>query len=355
MRRADVSGVDHTKTTAIDLAEAAYNIQLGAAEWLPNLLEAGGKAFDRGLGCAAATWAGTSDEGQPLITQMHVHAGPRDLAVRFARAAKEVESGLARRTTDARGGGVHLLSECESTRPQVYDAITRHVGCEDVMGVWALDPDLHGIGINIPAPKRLQLHSRTRERWQMLAVHFAAAHRLRRSLGQTGDLPGTPVTEIPLNAEALLDPTRFLVSHATGDAKDAEALQVIREAAVRHDKARGKLRKSDPERALRTWEGLVRGRWSLVDWFDTDGRRFILAKPNAPNVGDPRGLTEREHQVTTYAALGESHKMIGYRLGISRSRVSALLSSSMRKLDVKTQAQLVLRMHGLRMPHKGAA
>jgi len=77
-------------------------------------------------------------------------------------------------------------------------------------------------------------------------------------------------------------------------------------------------------------------------------------QPNAPDAGDPRGLTEREHQVTPYAALGESHKIIGYRLGISRSRVSALLSSSMRKLDVKTQAQLVLRMHGLRMPHKDA-
>jgi DNA-binding CsgD family transcriptional regulator len=41
--------------------------------------------------------------------------------------------------------------------------------------------------------------------------------------------------------------------------------------------------------------------------------------------------------------------MVGYRLGISRSRVSALLTSVMRKLRVKTQAQLVIRMHGLQM------
>lgn len=355
MRRADVPIVDRTKTTAIDLAEAAYNIRLGAAEWLPNLLEAGGEAFDRGLGCAAAIWAGTSDQGQPLITQMHVHAGPSDLAVRFARAAQEVRSDLARRTSDARGGGVHVVSECSQASPKVYDAITKHVGCEDVLGIWALDPDLHGIGINIPTPARLQLHFKTREHWQLLAVHFAAAHRLRRSLGRTGDLPGTPVTELPLNAEALLDPSRFLVSHATGDAKDAAASHLIREAAVRHDKARGKLRDSDPERALRMWEGLVRGRWSLVDWFDTDGRRFVLAKPNAPNVGDPRGLTEREHQVATYAALGETHKIIGYRLGISRSRISGLLGSAMRKLRVKTQAQLVIRMHGLQRPPKEAS
>lgn len=344
--------MDHTKSTAIDLAEAAYNIQLGAADWLPNLLESGGEALNRGLGCAAAIWAGASDDGQPLITQMHVHAGPPDLAVRFARAAQEVEPVLARRTSEARGGGVHVVSECRHERPQVYGAITKHVGCKDVLGVWALDPDLHGIGINIPSPERIRLHFKTREHWQMLAVHFAAAHRLRRSLGRAGDLPGTPVTEIPLNAEALLDPTRFLVSHAAGDAKDSGASQLIREAAVRHDQARGRLRKSDPERALQMWQGLVRGRWSLVDWFDTDGRRFILAKPNAPDVGDPRGLTEREHQVATYAALGETHKIIGYRLGISRSRVSTLLTSVKRKLDVKTQAQLVIRMHGLQMAPK---
>lgn len=344
--------MDDTKTTAIDLAEAAYNIHLGAAEWLPNLLEAGGEAFDRGQGCAAAIWAGASNEGQPLITQMHTHAGPDDLAVRFARAAKEVESDLAQRTSVARGGGVHGVSESRTAQPKVYEAITKHVGCKDVLGIWALDPNLHGIAINIPAPARVHLHPRIRNHWEMLAVHFTAAHRLRRSLGRTGNLPGTPVTEIPLNAEALLDPKRFLVSHATGDATDTAAAELIREAAVRQDRARGRLRKSDPEQALQSWEGLVRGRWSLVDWFDSDGRRFVLAKPNAPDLGDPRGLTEREHQATSYAALGESYKMIGYRLGISRSRVSTLLASAMRKLRVKTQAQLVLRMHGLQMPLK---
>lgn len=85
-----------------------------------------------------------------------------------------------------------------------------------------------------------------------------------------------PITEMPLNAEALVDPTRFVVSEATGDARGAEAATTIREAARLVDKARGPLRNQDPEEALRLWEGLVRGRWTLLDWFDTDGRRFVL-------------------------------------------------------------------------------
>jgi DNA-binding CsgD family transcriptional regulator len=73
----------------------------------------------------------------------------------------------------------------------------------------------------------------------------------------------------------------------------------------------------------------------------------VLAKPNAPNLGDPRGLNEREAQVATYAALGESSKIISYRFGISAAWVSTLLTSAMRKLAVKTPAQLVEKMRGL--------
>jgi DNA-binding CsgD family transcriptional regulator len=156
-----------------------------------------------------------------------------------------------------------------------------------------------------------------------------------------------PITEMPLNAEALVDPTRFVVSEATGDARGAEAATTIREAARLVDKARGPLRNQDPEEALRLWEGLVRGRWTLLDWFDTDGRRFVLAKPNAPRIVDPRGLSQIEAQVATYASYGESSKMIGYRLGLSSSYVSRLLRDAMRKLGVKTQPQLVEKMRGI--------
>lgn len=82
----------------------------------------------------------------------------------------------------------------------------------------------------------------------------------------------------------------------------------------------------------------------MVDWFDTDRRRFVLAIPNAPGSTDPRGLTERENQVVTYAVLGHSNKMIAYRLGLSTSRVSTLLRSSMRKLGFRTRSQMVKQM-----------
>jgi DNA-binding NarL/FixJ family response regulator len=107
------------------------------------------------------------------------------------------------------------------------------------------------------------------------------------------------------------------------------------------------LRKTNPDEALETWQALVHGRWSMLDWFDSDQRRFVLAVPNPPDLGDPRGLTERELQVATYAALGETGKLIGYRLGLSKATVSNALDASKRKLGVKTQPQLAERMRGL--------
>ncbi len=122
----------------------------------------------------------------------------------------------------------------------------------------------------------------------------------------------------------------------------------MRDAAVRADRARGELRRTDPDEALKIWKALVQGRWSVVDWFDSDGRRFVLALPNPPDVIDPRGLTEREMQVVTYAVYAHSNKMIAYQLGISRPRVSSLLQSAMKKLSIRTHAELVLKLRDLR-------
>jgi DNA-binding NarL/FixJ family response regulator len=153
-----------------------------------------------------------------------------------------------------------------------------------------------------------------------------------------------PPTELPHDAEAIFDANSFRITDAVGAATERSATKKLREAAVAIDRARGELRESDPEQALEIWKALVHGRWSTVDWFDTDGRRFIIAIPNSPNVVDPRGLTERERQVVAYAAQGQTNKMIAYRLGLSKSRISLLLRSAMRKLGARTRVELVRRL-----------
>ncbi|MBT8469372.1 MAG: helix-turn-helix transcriptional regulator, partial [Deltaproteobacteria bacterium] len=156
--------------------------------------------------------------------------------------------------------------------------------------------------------------------------------------------------QLPYGAEAVLDANDLRVVEAIGPAKDRNAAQILRRAARRVDNARGHLRRSDPLKALETWKALVRGRWSVVDWFDSDDRRFVLARPNPPKVFDPRGLTAQECQVVTYVLLGDTNKLIAYRLGLSQGRVSVLLKSAMHKLGAKSKAQLVQKLGPLGVP-----
>jgi DNA-binding NarL/FixJ family response regulator len=85
----------------------------------------------------------------------------------------------------------------------------------------------------------------------------------------------------------------------------------------------------------------VDGRWSLVDRFESDGRRFMVAHRNEPDVRDPRALSKRERQVVAFAATGHSNKLIGYELGVSPSSVAKHLGVAARKLGVRSRAELV--------------
>ena len=336
-----------SQAAAIDLVEASYDLDLAPAEWLPKLLEAGESMFDLGCGHYGVIVAGVSEPGVPIFTQVQTGPGAEELPLKVWRAAREAGPDVVAGFSQTVSGSVTVLSDLRDRWPRAYEVLTQGVGCRDMLSLVATDPDRHGVNITIPSPELIRLTPKQRAHWQMIGVHLAAGHRLRRGLGEEGDVAGKPITEMPLQAEALLDPTRFLVAQAAGGAQERGASKTIREAARLVDKARGPLRQDDPEEALRIWRGLVRGRWSLVDWFDTDGRRFVLAKPNAPNIRDPRGLTQREALVATYAASGESRKLISYRTGLSESTVSRALDSAMHKLAVKTQAQLVEKMRGL--------
>ena len=331
--------------SAIEIVERAYDLSAPTADWLPTLIDAAAELLDRGGGAIGGLWSGADEKGLPLVT--HVATRFPDLATRYARFAQVAGPEKIARTCRAVAGSVNLMSETRRIWPDVHNLLAEHLDCRDVLTLFAVDPDLFGAVITAPSPGFIDLNPQVREQLNRIGVHITAGARLRRASWDTALPAGTPLTDVPLDSEALLDPKRFRVSEAFGPAKDRAALETIRDAAIRVDRARGHLRRTDPERALDVWQGLVRGRWSLVDWFDTDGRRFVLAKPNAPNLGDPRGLTEREHQVATYAARGESSKLIGYRFGVSPSRVSVLMRSAFRKLGVRTQAELIGRMRGM--------
>lgn len=321
---------------AISLTEAAYDLRVEEKAWFPRVMEAAASMIDHGLGVAGLVGTRPMTPGPVDVEELHVASGPDDFPLRLMRAMGELPSEGVHQQSHS---GIGVLSEL--AEPFV-DAWARHIDyAKDAIGITAIDPNGRGVHVIAPARKRLKLTRAERNRWQMLAAHLSSGLRLR------GSLNSAPEDGLPCGAEAILDANSFKVTSARNDAQKRSSLEALQQTAVRIDRARGKLRHEDPNEALKLWWALLRGQWSMVEWFDTDDRRYMLAVPNPPSIIDPRGLTTRESQVVAYAALGEPHKLISYRLGISTSRTSAALKSAMRKLDVQTQAQLVAKLHAL--------
>ena len=84
------------------------------------------------------------------------------------------------------------------------------------------------------------------------------------------------------------------MTHANGEAKASEARSSLREAVRGVEAARGRLRSEDPDAAVDRWRALVSGRWSLVDHFETDGKRYVLARRNDVTVRGREALSDRE-------------------------------------------------------------
>lgn len=167
-----------------------------------------------------------------------------------------------------------------------------------------------------------------------LATHIAAAYRLRRQRADADALAAS---------EAIIDQHQRVV-HATGEARSNWALGAIREAAVAVARARpqeGERSRLGPEVAIEAWQSLTAGRWSVLDHFDRDGRRYFIARPNAPETSPDSALSERERQVLGALALGHSNKLIAYELGLHPSTVSNHLASAGRKLGVGSRIEMV--------------
>jgi DNA-binding CsgD family transcriptional regulator len=198
-------------------------------------------------------------------------------------------------------------------------------GVKDLLVLNAFDPTRSGCFVGQVSDYEIR-RAPHRSRWIRVAAHVAAGLRLRRKLHVADS------SHEAIEPQAVLTPSGR-VEHATGTASMPSARERLRTAALAADRARGPLRHKDPDEALQIWRGLVAGQWSLVDWFDTDGRRYVIAHENAPLASDPRALTERERQVAGFAALGHSNKVIAYELGLSPSTVGVLLARAKKKLD----------------------
>jgi DNA-binding CsgD family transcriptional regulator len=218
-------------------------------------------------------------------------------------------------------------------------AIFAGLGLEDVLGVVCGDQDGRGVLLAVCVARGYVLSARLAARLRCVAAHVVAGGRARDRTAALAAVLDDAATE------AVLAPTGE-VCDARHGAQDRSARLLLRDAVQRTERARGGLRTSDPDEALALWRGLVDGTWSLVDHVDSDGRRFILARRNPPEVSDPRALLPRERATAAYAAMGHSNKYIGYMLGIAATTVASHLRVAEEKLGVASRNELIRALAG---------
>ena len=198
------------------------------------------------------------------------------------------------------------------------------LGAADIFSVAAFGPDGRGaaLGVLVDDPS-FEIGDPTD--WMHVAVHIAAGARLRQRLGQRPSFD---------EAEAILRPD--------GEAEQLEypdAREFLRTAVTHIEQARSG--RYSTSQSLELWQSLVEGRWSLVERFDSDRRRFYVALRNPAAKVEAKALTTRQAEVVAYVGSGAGTKAAAYSLGISVSAVRAHLSQAMAKLGVSSRVELI--------------
>jgi DNA-binding NarL/FixJ family response regulator len=338
----------------VHVVERAYSLDGDDASWLRGVLGAARPRLDAGHGVlgyvydasdprrpALATADGMAPALAELLPVVLAFVQQREIARFYAAdrpfaALHELIGGPEVLARSEYYGGRSVTEGARSTwvATRLGDRPWSHprdiVDCVRALGVSPGGP-----GIVLAAPRSSQSstpHEEARA-WSRAMVHVAAALRLRRRLGEMA------ASHLAEGGDAVVR-LDGRVEHATNDARAPEARDALREAAVRIDRARGSLRNEGDDEALASWEGLVDGRWSLVDRFDRDGRHYLVALENTPAPRGPRALTPAERAVVGYATLGWSNKEIAYALGLGVGTVGTHLGRAMARLGARNRVEL---------------
>ena len=204
------------------------------------------------------------------------------------------------------------------------------VALDDSVAVHLPGPEGKPILLSLGCARPPRINESEQALWHRIAIHLSAGWRL------AGRSPNVEAEDV----EAIVT-ADGRVEHGTGPGTTTHGRELLCQATKNIDRARSRCGRSDPLAALELWQGLLAGRWSLVEHFDSDGRRFMLASCNDPGLPDPAALTRRQRQVVFYASLGLSNKETAYALGLAENTISAHLAAGLTRLRIKSRAELI--------------
>jgi DNA-binding CsgD family transcriptional regulator len=322
----------------VAVVDAAYDLCVTDEAWLQGLCAAAEPVLSRGLGVFAFEYRVLADGARLKISRPTFLNCPEQMHATLCAGTLAVSP--EQLLCAYRGFPCQSFSQCHDRNGQSYAkfaparAMESRVGAADLLIVRAAQTDPDGCVLAAPTNRVVRFPARTAGVMSRVARHIAVARRLRRFVDR--DETGRVVVD----AEAVLAETGRVL-HAEGAARGTRERAILSSAVAVLARAKGKLRRSDPEEVLRLWTALVDGKWSLVESIDSDGKRFVLVRRNTPDLKHPRGLLPTERHAAALVALGHPTKLVAYELGLSLPVVSALVASAVRKLGLRSRAELI--------------
>lgn len=319
--------------TALDLisvVEAAYRLDGTEEAWLGDVLAACAPGFADRFGSAAVVFEREVPDPRRILSTTVVQGMSTELLA-TARGGFTHGTHADRDRSLRQGGPVLRLRDIVQgplvTHP-MYASLAQREKFDDMIALRAVNPD--GTGVFFAAATHGKQSVPLAGRWPELAAHVAAGLRLRRRAKRLA------------KTDAILSPRGELLD---GSKSGISAREALREAVRRVEHARGQ---RNDVAAIDAWTALVEGRWSLVDRFESDGKRFLVAVQNAANAPDPRALDNDERPILHFVAMGHTNKLIAYELGLPLGTVATRLGSVMRKLGVRSRVEIIERYTALR-------
>ncbi len=339
--------------SALRILDAAYRLDLDEDAWLDGLTDALAPTIDLGSGVHAFLF----DVGGEL-SHPRLHGGDPE----WASSWRTVWWETLMKPMDA-----STLSAIASSGPLAYtrdifattsSAVPTFEDLLDSVGASRVDEglpqnvarypdslnfiahDLSGRGVGFCA-NRARLSegppaSASVEVAGLIAAHLAAAIRLR----SRRDAERSAIHA----ADVVLSDRGEVLDVREGARLDAQ-LDALRDAArtVVYSKKRS-AEDGDGRASLALWQVLFSKAFSVVDVYEQDGHRYLVAKRNRPELrGDvATSLTRREREVVGLLARGHSNKLIAYELALSASTVANHIASASRKLGVGSVRELIL-------------
>jgi len=325
----------------IGILESVYRVDQARDGWVDDVLRAVDASLGMGIGVGAVLYRLGDGEAVDVeaISGVGISDAWHQVGVAL-HADPEIAGALNHcyRVWPLCGTFLELLpltTANEQQRRKVIEIYTRH-GVSDQLIVHARESSGVGVSLLVFADQPIQLAPHETQLLELVATHLSTAYRLHRRLQ-------SKVQEHPPTIEAILD-ERGRVAHAETAAHAPAAREQLGDAVRLREWAQGRIRHETPARAIEAWKGLVNARWTLVDQLESDGKRYILARKNAPAPRAGAGLSQREREVAALAALHRSNKVIAYELGIAHSTVRVLLKRACEKLGVQSREELIEKL-----------